>query len=302
MYQKYHRTRIAPTPSGYLHLGNVLSFVLTATLARRHEARILLRIDDLDQPRVRTEYVQDIFDTLDYLEIPWQEGPRNAQEFVRDYSQLHRVEVYRQALESLKEQGRLFACNCTRSGLQAKSAAYNGGCQIKTLPWDSQDVCWRVYTDDHQPLSLKTYGGVLAATLPSDQEYFVVRKKDGHAAYQLTSLVDDDYFKVDLIVRGEDLWASTLAQLHLARLVGIHRFGDATFFHHTLLMDGPEKKLSKSEGATSVRYLRKEGKTRSHIYTLIANRLGVEAPVTGWEELGNILLDQQLVFRQGKQL
>src|SRR5580698_8544901 len=73
----FRKTRIAPTPSGFLHLGNVLSFALTAGLARRSGASILLRIDDLDRERVSREYVEDIFDALNFLGIPWDEGPRN---------------------------------------------------------------------------------------------------------------------------------------------------------------------------------------------------------------------------------
>jgi glutamyl/glutaminyl-tRNA synthetase len=78
---RFNKTRIAPTPSGYLHLGNVLSFAVTALLAKESGAKILLRIDDLDQARVNKRYLQDIFDTLNFLEIPWHEGPRNLEEF-----------------------------------------------------------------------------------------------------------------------------------------------------------------------------------------------------------------------------
>lgn len=82
----FKRTRIAPTPSGYLHLGNILSFALTVTLARQTRANILLRIDDLDRERADRLYVQDIFDTLNFLEIPWDEGPRDYEEYKSDWS------------------------------------------------------------------------------------------------------------------------------------------------------------------------------------------------------------------------
>src|ERR1700719_4550756 len=97
----FRKTRIAPTPSGFLHLGNVLSFAITAALARRTGARILLRIDDLDSQRSAPEFVQDIFDTLRYLEIPWDEGPRDYGEYASQYSQLHRMDLYNRALETL---------------------------------------------------------------------------------------------------------------------------------------------------------------------------------------------------------
>src|ERR1700723_1841788 len=94
----FQKTRIGPTPSGYLHLGNVLSFALTAALARQTGAGILLRIDDLDRGRVSKDYVEDIFETLRFLGIPWDEGPRSLGEYEREYTQLRRMELYGEAL------------------------------------------------------------------------------------------------------------------------------------------------------------------------------------------------------------
>ncbi|QEC45818.1 hypothetical protein FSB84_30565 [Pseudobacter ginsenosidimutans] len=79
--KSFHKTRIAPTPSGFLHLGNAFSFILTTVLARKTGASILLRIDDMDQARAQDEYIRDIFDLLEFLELPWDEGPRNLKEF-----------------------------------------------------------------------------------------------------------------------------------------------------------------------------------------------------------------------------
>ncbi|MES2108653.1 MAG: glutamate--tRNA ligase family protein, partial [Bacteroidota bacterium] len=90
----FHKTRIAPTPSGFLHVGNVLSFSITAALARKTGAKTLLRIDDMDQTRANARYIQNIFDTLNFLEIPWDEGPANADDFEKSYSQVHRLNLY----------------------------------------------------------------------------------------------------------------------------------------------------------------------------------------------------------------
>ncbi|MEO6981295.1 MAG: glutamate--tRNA ligase family protein, partial [Mucilaginibacter sp.] len=103
-----NKTRIAPTPSGFLHVGNVLSFSITAALARKTGAKILLRIDDIDQARANTEYVQDIFDTLNFLEIPWDEGPRSVKEFEESYSQVHRLNLYNEAFETLRNSGAVY--------------------------------------------------------------------------------------------------------------------------------------------------------------------------------------------------
>lgn len=119
-------------------------------------------------------------------------------------------------------------------------------------------------------------------------QYFVVRKKDGFPAYQLTSVLDDVHYGVDLIVRGEDLWASTLAQLYLASLLTPDSFISNTFYHHPLLHEAPGKKLSKSAGATSIQHLRKQGAAPADIYAMIAAALAINTPVESWQTLGDV--------------
>ena len=135
---------------------------------------------------------------------------------------------------------------------------------------DAPDVSWRLRTDLSKELTVRGIdGSVIGARLDPDMKDLVVRKKDGFPAYQLTSILDDLYYGVDLIVRGQDLWPSTLAQLYLAALLpGGEAFSGAAFYHHTLLMDGGAK-MSKSEGATSIRFLRGEGLQREDIYRMI---------------------------------
>ena len=283
----FNKTRIAPTPSGYLHLGNVLSFAITAALAAKTNAKILLRIDDADRERTNKLYVQDIFDTLNFLQIPWQEGPRNMEEYEKEYSQLHRMDMYRKALQQLKESDAVFACTCSRADVLRLNAdsIYSGTCRDKNLPLDTQNASWRIRTDDTKELTVKTLNGEINTTLPESMQYFMVKKRDGFPAYQLTSLMDDVYFGIDLVVRGEDLWSSTLAQLYLASILGQGDFLNATFYHHPLIIGIDGNKLSKSEGATSVHYLRKEGKKPADIYDMIAGMIGIDAAPGSWEEL-----------------
>ncbi len=271
---RFTRTRIAPTPSGYLHLGNVFSFVLTATFARQSGARIFLRIDDLDNARVRREYVEDIFDTLEFLKLPWDEGPRDYADYKSIYSQIHRMQLYEDALQQLRQQGRVFACECSRSKLLAHhpAGAYTGTCRNKGLSLDNPGYNWRIDTSD--------------TMLPPSMQYFVVRKRDGFPAYQLASLVDDMYYGVDLIIRGDDLRESTHAQIYLAGLLGYDSFMSATFHHHPLLRDSVREKLSKSSGATSIQYLRKQGQTCRKIYRQVGELAGLRQSVSSWEELG----------------
>lgn len=277
LMQKFNRTRLAPTPSGYLHLGNILSFSLTAALARRTGASILLRIDDLDRERVENEFLEDIFATLDFLEIPWDEGPGNLAEYEREWSQVHRMKHYREALERLKASGKLFACDCSRSKILRESpdGAYPGTCREKNIPLDTEGCNWRIRTDASGDAG--SAGGVMTD--------FVVRKKDGYPAYQLTSVVDDLLLDVDLVVRGEDLRASTAAQQWLADQLGYAAFGRICFFHHPLLMNSGKEKLSKSAGATSIQYFRRQGLPPAEIYQMIAGQLGLQEPVASWEAL-----------------
>ncbi|MBO9561670.1 MAG: hypothetical protein J7621_02815 [Niastella sp.] len=285
----FGRTRIAPTPSGYLHLGNVLSFVITVAWARRTGAKVLLRIDDLDRERYQPAYVQDIFDTLNFLELPWDEGPRNVAEFGQQYSQVHRMPLYKEALQALVQDGKVFSCTCSRSALQ-HTVAYPGTCRNKHYPLDMNQVNWRLYIDPTAPIHIKGVpSGTITTTLPDPMQDFVVRKKDGFPAYQLSSIIDDLHFEVDLIVRGSDLWPSTLAQLYLAAQLPSNNFSAVSFFHHALLTGANGSKLSKSAGDTSIQFLRKEGYSRTAVYGLLGGQLGVAEPVSDWVSLAEQL-------------
>jgi len=288
----FRKTRLAPTPSGYLHLGNIFSFALTAALAERSGAAILLRIDDMDRERANPDYIRDIFDTLRFLDLPWTEGPQNAQELEERYSQRHRLHLYNKALNKLLDTGLVYACNCSRAQIlkQSPGGAYPGTCRHKGLPLDAADVAWRLNTEAAEAVSVKTPDGVfLQAALPADMQDPVIRKKDGFPAYQLSSVVDDVCFGVDLIVRGYDLWPSTLVQLHIARLLKEDHFLNTTFYHHPLLLDAHQRKLSKSAGDTSVNYLRKQGFPAEGIYLRLGKELQLSTEIKHWRDLASML-------------
>ena len=288
----FRRTRIAPTPSGYLHPGNILSFVVTAGLARRHGAEILLRIDDLDQPRVRREYVEDIFETLRFLSIPWDLGPRDTDDLLRGHSQLKRMDVYRDALAYLKEQDAVFACACSRSQLAAISPGegYPGTCQHLRLSLDVSGYAWRLKTPSDKMIRMQDLrDGVQTFTLPASMKCVQVRRKDGYPAYQLASVMDDIRFGVDLVVRGADLHDSTLAQLCLSAMLPDNHFADTVFLHHQLLTGLSGEKLSKSAGAGSVGLLRRQGHDARDIFSMIAGSVGSTERPDNWEALFELL-------------
>jgi glutamyl-tRNA synthetase len=265
--RRFAKTRIAPTPSGLLHLGNVLSFSVTACLAETSGAAVLLRIDDLDAPRVRAEYVRDIFETLRYLGIPWQEGPRDYEDYRRRYSQRLRMDSYQAALGELEDHGVVYACRCSRSTYRPDHR-----CPSLHIPLEEPGVSWRLFTDG----STAPGGRAATGTVPETMKDFIVRKKDGMPSYQLTSVVDDDFFGVDLVVRGQDLYDSTLAQRYLSAMLDGNRFRRATCVHHPLIRTHPSgEKLSKSSGATSVRYLREAGLAPREIFARVAEMAGL---------------------------
>ena len=253
---KCFKTRIAPTPSGYLHTGNAFSFLLTQALAQRTGAEVMLRIDDMDRQRYRPVYVDDIFQTLRFLTISWQQGPADRTAFEKTWSQRHRMPLYDKALKALRDAGFVFACTCSRAGIGDQPCS----CVEKNLPLDAPDAAWRLKTDTYETIAvLDVAGRTMPATLPGPLRNFVVRRKDGLPAYQLTSVVDDLHFGIDLVVRGADLWPSSIAQHVLAQRLGAHEFAKMRFYHHPLLQDAAGQKLSKSAGAASLRQWRSNG-------------------------------------------
>src|SRR6187402_2066820 len=143
------RSRIAPTPSGYLHIGNAFNFLLTEFLTHQKAGILRLRIDDLDAPRMRPEYIVDVFDTLRWLEIVPDQGPRDEADYTALHSQQMRMDRYRRALSQLAETGKVFACNCSRADIQRGSSdgQYPGYCRDKGLPLDTPDAAWRFRTE-----------------------------------------------------------------------------------------------------------------------------------------------------------
>ncbi|MCC7501399.1 MAG: hypothetical protein IT229_02650 [Flavobacteriales bacterium] len=248
------RTRIAPTPSGLLHVGNGAAFVLTWKLARAAGGRILLRIDDLDAERARPNYVEDIFRSLEWLGIDWDEGPTGPDDFDANWSQHLRLDRYAELLNKLSNAGLLYACSCTRSTMA------NCTCRGNGLPLDTPYTLWRLSLVGGGPAPMKKWPSgselVHAHALTPDP---VVRQRNGRPAYQVASLADDLIGAIDLIVRGQDLLPSTACQLYMAKCLGENGFAQASFIHHALMTDISGAKLSKSAGAASLSEMRSSG-------------------------------------------
>ena len=273
------KTRIAPTPSGYLHLGNVLSFAITWALARKQQGILCLRIDDLDNTRFRPEYLQDIFETLDFMGIDYDEGPRNAKDFYDNYSQNLRLLQYQAFLTKLKQQNMVYACPCSRSQIAAVSpdGLYPLTCRHEELPLDAPETAWRIRVPEGTVITFQDeLVGKCKVALNLEMPDFVVQRKDGIPAYQVASLCDDLAMGINLIVRGEDLMLSTAAQLFLAQHTGATAFTSAQFIHHPIIVTGSGNKLSKSDNALSVADMRSTGLKPADLWRKIAGTLGWE--------------------------
>ncbi len=216
-------TRIAPTPSGFLHLGNLFNFALTYAITKSLNGTVNLRIDNLDIKRVRKEYVQDIFAKLQLLEV----FPDNLIHDTDEYLQISQknLNMYKDYLKMIPS-NLIFVCACTRSDLK-KHSQYPGTCINKNLKYIPNKN------------SIKT--------LPNDEnrEPIVLWTKENVPSYQLQSIVDDIEAGTNLIIRGQDLRSSTLAQKHIAKLLGNNSFENIKFIHHKLLTNNGIK-ISKS--------------------------------------------------------
>lgn len=259
-------SRLAPTPSGYLHLGNALNFLITWQFVRSHRGRLLLRIDDADSTRSRPEYVEDIFRTLEWLGIDWDIGPTGPDDFYTSYSQTAQQEKYRAAIGG---HDRIYACSCSRKSIRKAfgTAIYRGSCRARQLPYIKGKTARRIVVD--RPIQDGDRTIELAGTMGD----FVIWTRDDTPAYQLVSLVEDESYGVTHIFRGEDLHTSTLAQRYLAEELGCISFLQASVYHHELLYDRAGNKLAKSADALSLNALRESGTDRKAVLAMLQPHL-----------------------------
>lgn len=286
------RSRLAPTPSGYLHLGNAWNFGLTWLLTRRAGGRLRLRIDDLDAPRVRPAYVEDIFRTLEWLGLDWDEGPTGPEDHARNYSQQDRHARYEALITQLGE--RVFACGCSRRAIEAASpdGQYPGTCRRRGLPLDQPGTALRVQTADAAVTWTDGWQGPVTRWPDQAMRDPVIRRKDGIPAYQIASLADDLDHGITHILRGADLLDSTAIQLWLAEVAGEPRFGQVQFYHHPLLTDATGHKLSKSAGSAALAHQREAGHPPTEVWTQLAAWLGWPIAPRSAQELLALPADQ----------
>ncbi len=256
-----YRGRLAPSPTGYLHLGHARTFLLAAERAAAAGGELRLRMDDLDRQRSRPEFLVGIVEDLRWLGIEWRG------EIVR---QSERLSFYHDAFRRLRASGAVYPCVCSRRDLQAAGHAphaededeplYPGTCRPGTgcAHMGQEDAAaWRFHVPDGEVVRFHdALAGPQAFVAGQDFGDFVVMRRDGVPSYQLASVVDDGVMGITEVVRGRDLLRSTARQLLLQRALG---YDEPVWAHCELVLNERGERLAKRDTARSIRSLREQG-------------------------------------------
>ena len=250
------RVRFAPSPTGFLHLGNARTAVVNWLYARRHGGVFILRVEDTDRERSTQEAVQVIYDGLRWLGLEWDEGP---------YLQSERFDTYRRRAEELLAQGKAYRCWCTPEELderrklalvEKRTPKYDGRCRTRTEPREgvSPVVRFRMPEEGATAIQDLVQGEVVTANAELDD--LVLLRADGTPTYNFTVVIDDHEMAITHVVRGADHLSNTFRQVQIYRAFG----WETPVFGHLSLILGPDRsKLSKRHGAVSVLQYRDEG-------------------------------------------
>lgn len=250
--------RFAPSPSGRMHLGNLLCALLAWLSAKHAGGRVILRIEDLDVNRCPRRHARQLERDLLWLGLPWDQGGSGGGPSAPYYQSL-RTALYQAALEKLEAQGLVYPCFCTRSQLHAASAphredgqaVYPGTCYrlspeeaVRRARERGTPPALRLHVPEKTISFTDGHLGPYSENLSRDCGDFLLRRSDGMFAYQLAVVVDDDAMGVTEVVRGADLLSSTPRQLLLYRLLGLSA---PRFYHLPLLLAPDGRRLSKRD-------------------------------------------------------
>jgi glutamyl-tRNA synthetase len=276
--------RLAPTPSGGLHLGNARTFLVAWLSARAAGGTVRLRIDDLDAARVKPGYVEQASADLRWLGLDWDGEP---------LYQSRRGEAYAAALQQLREAGRAYPCICSRKEIELASHAphageegpsYPGTCRHKPPPTGKR-AAWRFAVhEDEQHVSFEDE---VRGRCEYESDDFVIFRNDGVAAYQLATVVDDIFLGVNEVVRGDDLLRSTARQCLLCRALGVK---PPKFLHVPLVLDAAGERMAKRRDSTRLVALREAGVDPARV-------VGALASTCGWAENGEDTTPAELIQR-----
>jgi len=275
-----YRGRLAPSPTGYLHLGHAKTFWTAQQRASANHGALVLRIEDLDTARCQPRFVGAALEDLRWFGFYWQEGPDVGGPFA-PYLQSQRLDYYRKALAKLKADGHVYPCGCSRQdvlrALQAPHATeeeplYPGTCRPSTghsgissvsASQAAPRINWRFRVPDGELVGFTDNRlGTQKFVAGRDFGDFVVWRHDDVPAYHLAVVVDDAQMRITEVVRGADLLSSTARQLLLYRALG---WTPPEFAHCELVTDAAGHRLAKRNDALSLRTLRERGAVPSDL-------------------------------------
>lgn len=259
--------RLAPSPTGAQHLGNARTYLLAWLSARAASGKIILRIEDIDSPRIKPWAAAQAIEDLRWLGLDWDEGP-DVGGPNGPYVQTARTEHYQSALERLKDLDRIYPCSCTRTDIVRAASAphlgdegpiYPGTCagwrKGGALPVE-ENVCWRFRTSDDELRIDDQFAGKMTMRTVEQLGDFPVTRKGGGAAYQLAVVVDDALMGVTEVVRGDDLLSSAFRQLEIYRALELR---SPQFCHVPLVVGADGRRLAKRHGDTRLSWYREHG-------------------------------------------
>ncbi len=260
-----YRGRLAPSPTGFLHLGHARTFWIAQQRAEAADGALILRNDDLDRARCQPEFVAAMIEDMQWFGLRWSDGP---------YHQSARMPHYIAAFEMLRARGFIYPCTCSRQDvlraldaphLGEEEPIYPGTCRPRSgeksairNPQSAIPQNWRFRVPDGDTISFID-GALGAHTEIAGRDFgdFLVWRKDDLPSYQLACTVDDAEMEITEVVRGADLLTSTCRQLLLYRALGLR---EPAFFHCPLVTDEKGIRLAKRNDALSLRTLREQGR------------------------------------------
>lgn len=260
-----------------MHAGNIFAALVSWLVVKSQGGTMVLRIEDLDAQRSKTDYIDQIQRDFETLGLTWDEGP---------YYQSTRDEAYRAAFDSLQERGLVYPCFCTRADLHAASAPHRGEKLVyagtcRNLAQDEVELrrqtrkpAWRLEVPHARYALDDLVQGHYEQDLASDCGDFIIRRSDGMFAYQLAVVVDDGEQGITCIVRGMDLLCSTPQQMYLQDLLGIQR---CTYAHVPLVVGERDRRLSKRDRDAAIDELLAVYRTPEAIIGHIAGITGLSS-------------------------
>jgi len=272
--------RLAPSPTGALHLGNARTFLAAWLSVRSRGGACLLRIEDLDGPRVKREAVAETLEDLSWLGLDWDGEPM---------LQSPRIPRYETARMHLEAKGWIYPCVCTRSEIAAAQSApqgpkdhgmrYPGTCRgrfadaAQARAETGKDPAWRFRVPEGTVVPFRDrFHGEIEVPVDAEVGDFVVAKRDGQPAYQLAVVVDDADFGIDEVCRGDDLLSSTGRQLLLYEALGAR---PPDFLHLPLVVGPDGRRLAKRHGDTRLSWFRRRGVPAAEVCGFLAWTLGL---------------------------